>query len=83
MPAHHPNLTLGYAPTAADTTQYQAWPDSARSHMCSDPACDSPASPPPGEQWCPHRIDLEYARALTGYPMPHYPDLDLQPGASR
>ena len=36
--------------------------------MCADPACDSTASPPTGEKWCPRRLDIEVRRWLTGYP---------------
>jgi hypothetical protein len=37
--------------------------------MCADPACDSTAKPPPGETWCPRRLEVEVWRWETGHPM--------------
>ena len=37
--------------------------------MCDAPPPHDGTPPPPGETWCPTRIDVEYQRALTDYPM--------------
>jgi hypothetical protein len=37
--------------------------------MCNDPDCDGINVPPPGENWCPRRLDIELIRWFTGFPM--------------
>lgn len=36
--------------------------------MCDAPPPHDGTPPPPGEAWCPARLDIETYRALTGYP---------------